>query len=210
MSAKIQAVVLGAGGYVGGELLRLIEAHPDFELNAAISGSRAGQPIADTFGHLSQALAGRNFVAHDAWLATLESGHAGLAIFSAAPHGASASLISATLEVTTAIGLTVHVVDSSADFRYADQAAWEAVYSAKHGAPNLLEQFSCALPEHANTVDTPHVGHPGCFATAALLATVPLISSGLTAAEVFVSGVTGSTGSGRSPNPGTHPCASNG
>lgn len=204
MSDTIQAVVLGAGGYVGGELLRLIASHPDFELNAAISGSRAGQPIADTFGHLSQVLAGKNFVAHDEWLATVDSGHADLAIFSAAPHGASASLINATLEVTAAKGLSVHVVDSSADFRYADQAAWEAVYDAEHGAPNLLEQFSCALPEHVNAIDTPHVGHPGCFATATLLAIVPLICSGLTAAEVFVSGVTGSTGSGRSPHPGTH------
>ena len=67
-----------------------------------------------------------------------------------------------------------------------------------------MDQFCCALPEHANTVETPHVGHPGCFATATLLATVPLIRSGLTEAEIFVSGVTGSTGSGRSPQAGTH------
>ena len=204
MSGAIQAVVLGAGGYVGGELLRLIEGHPEFELNAAISGSRAGQPIADTFGHLSQTMAGRKFVAHGEWLDTIQNGHADLAIFSAAPHGASAEMINATLEVTAANGRDVHVVDSSADFRYADQATWEAVYDAQHGAPNLLDQFSCALPEHVTTVTTPHVGHPGCFATATLLATVPLLCSGLTAADVFVSGVTGSTGSGRSPNPGTH------
>jgi len=68
----------------------------------------------------------------------------------------------------------------------------------------LLDLFSCALPEHVKTVETPHVGHPGCFASATLLACVPLIRSGLTAAEIFVSGVTGSTGSGRSPQPGTH------
>lgn len=204
MSDTIRAVVLGAGGYVGGELLRLIDGHPEFELDAAISGSRAGQPIADTFGHLSQAMAGRKFVAHGEWLDTIEKHRADLAIFSAAPHGASAEIINATLEVAAANGRNVHVVDSSADFRYADQAAWEAVYDAQHGAPNLLDQFSCALPEHVTTVETQHVGHPGCFATATLLATVPLIGSGLTAAEVFVSGVTGSTGSGRSPQSGTH------
>ncbi len=204
MKRSIQAVVLGAGGYVGGELLRLINGHPDLVLAAAISASRAGQPIAHTFGHLSQTLAGKNFIAHDEWLATIENDMADLAIFSAAPHGASADIIAATLEVTTACGLNVHVVDSSADFRYADQAAWETVYNQKHGAPGLLDQFCCALPEHVTTVETPHVGHPGCFATATLLATVPLIRSGLSAAEIFVSGVTGSTGSGRSPQPGTH------
>jgi N-acetyl-gamma-glutamyl-phosphate reductase len=98
----------------------------------------------------------------------------------------------------------VHVVDSSADFRFAQQSAWEAVYKTDHGAPELLDQFACALPEHVDTIDVPHVGHPGCFATASTLATVPLIRSGLTAAEVFISGITGSTGSGKTPVAGTH------
>ena len=56
MSGTIPAIVLGAGGYVGGELLRLIAAHPRFDLAAAVSDSRAGAPIGDTFGHLSRAL----------------------------------------------------------------------------------------------------------------------------------------------------------
>lgn len=60
------------------------------------------------------------------------------------------------------------------------------------------------MPEHVDTISTPHVGHPGCFATAALLAAVPLVRSGLTDATLYVSGVTGSTGSGRSPQAGTH------
>ena len=70
--------------------------------------------------------------------------------------------------------------------------------------PQLLDQFSCAVPEHAHTIATANIGHPGCFATAALLATVPLLRSGLTDSELFVTGITGSTGSGRSPQPGTH------
>ena len=98
----------------------------------------------------------------------------------------------------------MHVVDSSADFRFARQHDWEAVYKAKHGAPQLLDRFICALPEHADDIHVAHVGHPGCFATASTLATVPLIVSGLTEAEVFISGVTGSTGSGKSPSAGTH------
>ena len=203
MSTSIQAVVLGASGYVGGELLRLIAAHPDFDLAAAVSDSRAGTAVAETFGHLSQALPDVNFVARDGWHDEIKNG-SNVALFSAAPHGASADVIAATLLTAAERQWTIHVVDSSADFRYADPSEWEAVYGAAHGAPALLSEFTCAVPEHRDVVSTPHVGHPGCFATATLLATVPLIRSGLTEAEVFVSGVTGSTGSGRSPQAGTH------
>jgi N-acetyl-gamma-glutamyl-phosphate reductase common form len=203
MSKAIKAVVLGAGGYVGGELIRLLANHPDFELAAAVSESQAGQPVSRTFAHLSQVMAGRTFVPRDGWFDSIPSG-SNLALFSAAPHGASAESIAAALDAANDKQLDVHVVDSSADFRYARQSDWEAIYDARHGAPELLGQFSSAVPEHLANAPTPHIGHPGCFATATLLATVPLIQSGLTEAEVFVSGVTGSTGSGRSPGAGTH------
>lgn len=203
MSPAIPAVILGASGYVGGELLRLLAAHPTFELAAAVSDSRAGAQIGDTFGHLSQAYAGTAFVGRGDWLDTVAAGGS-LALFSAAPHGASAAVIADALAAASNKGIDMHVVDSSADFRYASQEDYEAIYNTTHGAPELLHQFSCAVPEHAQSIATAHVGHPGCFATATLLAAVPLIDSGLTEAEVFVSGVTGSTGSGRSPQPGTH------
>ena len=203
MSASIPAVVLGASGYVGGELLRLISDHPNFELAAAVSNSFAGEPVAKTFAHLSHAMAGQHFESRNNWLKTIADG-SDVALFSAAPHGASAAIIAEALAAAEARNLNMHVVDSSADFRYADQHGWEQVYGQEHGAPALLQQFSCAVPEHSATVSTAHVGHPGCFATASLLATVPLIASGLTQAEVFISGVTGSTGSGRSPQAGTH------
>ena len=203
MSGAIPTVVLGASGYVGGELLRLVAAHPKFELAAAVSDSRAGSPIGDTFAHLSQALRDVSFVAHAAWLDQIDSG-SDLALFSAAPHGASASVIANAIAAAEEKSIDVHVVDSSADFRYTRQSDYEAVYNTDHGAPALLDRFICALPEHVDATDTVHVGHPGCFATATLLATVPLMRSGLTDAEVYVSGITGSTGSGRSPQAGTH------
>jgi N-acetyl-gamma-glutamyl-phosphate reductase common form len=203
MSERIQAVVLGASGYVGAELLRLIAGHPSFDLAAAVSDSRAGSTIAATFAHLSQALPETFFVARDDWQERIKAGSK-VAVFSAAPHGASAAIISKTLRTANEKQWTIHIVDSSADFRYSQQSDWEDVYGAEHGAPELLAEFTSALPEHASTISTPHVGHPGCFATATLLATVPLIQSGLTEAEVFVTGVTGSTGSGRSPQAGTH------
>lgn len=203
MSASIPTVIIGASGYVGGELLRLIAGHPNFELRAAVSDSAAGKPIGELFGHLASAFDEHTFVAHKDWLDHVDS-DSDLALFSAAPHGASAAVIATAIAACEKRGINVHVVDSSADFRFAAQDDWEAIYKAEHGAPQLLRDFFCAVPEHAADIDVAHVGHPGCFATASTLATVPLIQSGLTEAEVFISGVTGSTGSGKSPVAGTH------
>ena len=201
--SSIPVVVLGATGYVGGELLRLIAGHPNFDLLAAVSESRAGEPVADVFAHLFPAYGDTPFAAHDTWLDRVEPGSQ-LALFSAAPHGASAAMIANCLAAVESKNIDVHIVDASADFRYADQAAYEAVYGTPHGAPELLEAFVCAVPEHLAETDAQHVGHPGCFATAILLAAVPLLQSGLTGAELFVTGITGSTGSGRSLQPATH------
>ena len=200
---SIPAVILGASGYVGGELLRLIAGHPEFDLRAAVSDSAAGKPVGSLFGHLAAALDRHQFVAHGDWLDRVDD-HAKLALFAAGPHGASAGMIAKALEDCAAKGIEVRVVDSSADFRFASQSAWESVYKLDHGAPALLAQFTCALPEHVAEIDTPHVGHPGCFATASTLATVPLMQSGLTEAEVFIAAITGSTGSGKTPIAGTH------
>lgn len=200
---RIPAAILGGTGYVGGEILRLLASHPRFEVVAVVSDSRAGTPIPAVFPHLSTAYGGKRFVAHEDWIE-----HAGdrpeLALFSAAPHGASARVVEAALTRAKARGIDVHVVDSSADFRYARRADFEAVYGSEHGAPELLSDFVSGLPEHVSGTPAPHVGHPGCFATAVLLAAVPLLQSGLSDGEFFVTGVTGSTGSGRSPGPGTH------
>ena len=200
---SIPAVVIGASGYVGGELLRLIAGHPRFELKAAVSDSGAGKPIGDLFAHLATAYPDTTFVAHADWLNHVDA-DTDLALFSAAPHGASAAMLANAIAACEERGINVHVVDSSADFRFASRSDWEAIYKLEHGAPGLLDQFVCALPEHLGDVDTPHVGHPGCFATASTLATVPLIASGLTEPEVFISGITGSTGSGKKPVAGTH------
>jgi len=201
--SQVPAVVLGATGYVGGELLRLIAAHPVFNLAAAVSESRAGTPVGDTFPHLAAALGDTPFAAHEAWLEGIPGGSP-LALFSAAPHGASAAMIATVLEQAGAKGIEVHTVDVSADFRYREAAAYEAVYGTAHGAPQLLGEFVCAVPEHAAGAIAQHVAHPGCFATAILLAAVPLLQSGLVEPELFVTGITGSTGSGRTPQAGTH------
>lgn len=200
---SIPAVVLGATGYVGGELLRLVAAHPDFRLAAAVSGSRGGERIAAAFPHLAPLYPEQDFVPHERWTDAVDAGSR-LAIFSAAPHGASASLIATALGVAAERALDARVVDASADFRYRDAAAWQRVYGAEHGAPELLADFCSAVPEHAPRATARHVGHPGCFATAVLLAAVPLVKAGAIEEDIYACGTTGSTGSGRIPQAGTH------
>jgi N-acetyl-gamma-glutamyl-phosphate reductase common form len=125
-------------------------------------------------------------------------------LFSAAPHGVAAGLIDRLLAAAEGAGRRIHCVDISADFRYSSAEAYEAVYKHSHGAPARIAQFTCAVPEHLPTAPTSHVSHPGCFATATLLASVPLLALDLTDARLFVTGITGSTGAGRKPVEGTH------
>ena len=197
----IKTVILGATGYVSAELLRLLAGHPDFEFGAAVSTSQRGNTIGSVFPHLQAAYPAQAFCSMDEWASSLDSGDR-LAIFSAAPHGASAYLIKQALDIAS--DFEVHVVDSSADFRYPDAAEFAAVYGSEHAAPELLADFTCAVPEHTATTLSPHVGHPGCFATAMLLSAVPLYQQQLLKGDLFISGITGSTGSGRSPQAGTH------
>jgi N-acetyl-gamma-glutamyl-phosphate reductase common form len=202
VSAPVAAVVLGGSGYVAGELLRLIAGHPHFELAAVLSDSRPGDLVAQAFPHLASAYPEARF-ASQAQIEELVSANSETAVFSAAPHGAAAALIDALLDRRVG-GARVHVVDISADFRYRSATAYEATYGHAHRAPGRLREFTCALPEHLAASPTPHVAHPGCFATATLLAAVPLLALKLARAPLFVAGVTGSTGSGRTPVEGTH------
>jgi N-acetyl-gamma-glutamyl-phosphate reductase common form len=135
-----------------------------------------------------------------------------VAVLCAAPHGAAAKLVDTLLGAAERAGARLHVVDLSADFRFAAAADYERVYGHPHGAPALLARFGCALPEHADVAfgggglprQLEHVGHPGCFPTAVLLAAVPLVRLGWVEPSLQVVAVTGSTGAGRTPSATTH------
>ncbi|HVH84286.1 MAG TPA: hypothetical protein VM713_08225, partial [Steroidobacteraceae bacterium] len=201
--APTPAVVLGGTGYVAGELLRLIAGHPNLELLAVTSEGSPGEPVAEAFPHLASAYPETHFRSLGE-VTKLLAARPAVAVFSAAPHGVSAGLIEAVLAATARAQVSARVVDISADFRYPSAQAYESVYGHAHPAAGLLRDFTCALPEHLEELSTPHVGHPGCFATAVLLAAVPLLALGLVEPTLFASGVTGSTGSGRKPVEGTH------
>lgn len=203
MSERHAVAVLGGTGYVAGEFLRLLAGHPGLELAAVASDSRAGQPVGAAFPNLAAAWSGTRFCDQAGLEAAVREGRV-RALFSAAPHGAAAGRVDALLSVAQDAGVPLTVVDASADFRFRDAAAYQAVYGHPHPCPARLAEFVCALPEHLAGCPAPHVGHPGCFVTSVLLGIVPLLAAGLAAPEFFVSAVTGSTGVGRTLRETTH------
>jgi N-acetyl-gamma-glutamyl-phosphate reductase len=201
-TAQIPTIVLGGSGYVAGEFLRLIAGHPALTLGGVVSTSQPGEPVGKTFPHLAPTYPDTQFVSLEAVLERLNTAPRWL-LLSAAPHGASAQLVDHILNEGASAGIEVVVVDASADFRFADPAAYAAVYGHAHATPTRLEEFTCAVPEQLREIETPHAAHPGCFATTMLLPIVPLAALGV-ADEFYVSAVTGSTGAGRTPRDTTH------
>jgi len=202
-TTRVATLVLGGTGYVAGELLRLIAGHPYLTLAGILSDSKPGEPVASAFPHLAAVYPHTNYLSLDE-TEQLVASTQDLAVLAAAPHGVSAALIDRLLTVAAKAGTRLRLVDISADYRFSDAQAYEAVYKHAHGAPQRLPSFTCALPEHLPTLTTPYVAHPGCFATAMLLALVTLLALELVETDVFISGITGSTGSGRTPIEGTH------
>ena len=200
---KVPAIVLGGSGYVAGEMLRLLANHPYLSPFAVLSESQAGGSVDAAFPHLAGCLPGLAFSARED-LPRLVDGHETLAVLCAAPHGAAAPLLDAVLTEAERAGAAVKAVDISADFRFADACSYEQVYGHAHGAPQRLAEFRCALPEHLAKTPEGHVGHPGCFVTATLLAAVPLLKLGLIEPRLSVVAITGSTGAGRTPTATTH------
>ncbi len=196
-------LVLGGSGYVAGELLRLAAAHPRLDIRACVSSSLPDQPVRESFPHLAPVLGALRFATLEQAISQFGPGEH-WAVLAAAPHVVSAALLQQVADAAEGRGTRLSIVDASADFRYHTGAAFQDVYGEPHGAPALLEQFTCAVPEHCPQVNTPHVSQPGCFATAMLLGIVPLAASGWTENRFFVTGITGSTGSGRSAKATTH------
>jgi N-acetyl-gamma-glutamyl-phosphate reductase common form len=201
--ALVPAIVLGGTGYVAGELLRLVAGHPHLQLVGVMSDGSSGESVAGAFPHLATTYRDEVFKSRPQIDAILRRERTP-AILAAAPHGVSAALIDSLLTTAEQSGQSPRVVDISADFRYANAQDYAAVYGRPHGAPARIAQFSCAVPEHIREIKTPHMAHPGCFATAILLAAVPLLALDLIEPQLFVSAVTGSTGSGRTPTALTH------
>ncbi|MCY7338531.1 MAG: N-acetyl-gamma-glutamyl-phosphate reductase [Sphingomonas bacterium] len=195
----IQVSILGASGYVGGELMRLIAGHPELEVAVAFGASAAGRPVAELCPHLSLAYPELRFAAWDpALLAESDL------ILAALPHGETQRLADDLL----APG--VPLVDLGADFRLDSGADYERWYGEAHARPELIGSFVYGLPEftRGEIAGSKRVAAPGCYPTAASLALRPLIAAGAIEPKgIIVDAASGVSGAGRAASGGTHYCS---
>jgi N-acetyl-gamma-glutamyl-phosphate reductase len=195
--ARIPVGIVGASGYGGAETARWLLRHPRFEVVAVTARRAAGRRLAEVHEFLEGAT---DLVVTDEDAAAVAKRCAAL-VFSL-PHGEAARLMPAALGAEP----SVRVVDLSGDFRLDDAAEWARAYGMPHPAPELLKEFVYGFPEahRAEVAEARCVSNPGCFATGAEIALFPLAARGLLSGEVFVSSVTGSSGSGADPSATTH------
>lgn len=178
------AAVAGASGYAGGELLRLLAAHPRIEPTVLAAGGRAGEPLGAVHPNLTEYA--------DATLVetTAESLASADIVFLALPHGESAALAAQLPE-----GLPI--IDLGADFRLAERAAWERFYGGAHAGT-----WTYGLPELAGQreliADSRRIANPGCYPTSVALALAPVLAVGLAETrDVVVVAASGTSGAGR-------------
>ncbi len=195
----IRVSILGASGYVGGELMRLIDAHPEMQVATAFGATAAGQPVSALHPHLALAYADMKFAA---WDPTLLRGND--LILAALPHGETQRLANDLL--TPGIPL----VDLGADFRLDSAEDYERWYGEPHARPDLIGSFTYGLPEFFRDAikTSKRVAAPGCYPTAANLVLRPLIEAGvIEAGGIIVDAASGVSGAGRGASAGTHYCA---
>jgi N-acetyl-gamma-glutamyl-phosphate reductase len=195
----IQVSILGASGYVGGELMRLIAAHPDVQVKVAFGATAAGKPVAALHPHLALAYPGMEFAGWDpALLAGSDL------ILAALPHGETQRLADDLLARGVAL------VDLGADFRLDSAAEYERWYGEPHARPELIETFTYGLPEFfRNEIKgSKRVAAPGCYPTAANLVLRPLIAAGAIESKgIVVNAASGVSGAGRGATAASHYCA---
>jgi len=186
-SNRLRVGILGASGYTGAELVRLLARHPQVEVRLLTADRQAGRPLAEVFPHLG-GLRLPNLIKIE------EAGWEGLdLVFCALPHGT-------TQEVVAALPGHLKVVDLSADFRLADPATYERWYGHAHRAPALQREAVYGLTELRRKAIAPArlVANPGCYPTSAQLPLAPLLEAGLIAAEdIIIDAKSGVSGAGR-------------
>jgi N-acetyl-gamma-glutamyl-phosphate reductase len=191
---KVKIAIVGATGYVGAELIRLLALHPQVEIVGLVGRERKGDPIA----HIHPHLATRNLHVYDHVPDIAE------AVFLALPHGTVASRVDEFLERSQA------VIDLGPDFRLREPADYPTWYHFDHPRPELLATAVYGLPElhradlaAAGARPGAIVGSPGCYATTTILALAPLARAGLIA-DAVIDAKSGVSGAGRDPKADLH------
>lgn len=180
----MKTAVIGASGYAGGELLRLLATHPHFEVTVVSAHSNAGEQVTSVHPQL-QSYAGREFVKVD----SINFADIDL-VFLALPHGESAALIGKLPQ-------HVKIVDLGADYRLEDSSQWEKYYGGKHagawvyGLPELCAGQRDAIRKESK------IANPGCYATSISLGISPAVGI-IDCSDIVVVAASGTTGAGRS------------
>ena len=197
--APLTVGLLGASGFTGAELLRLLAVHPGFSLEVATGDTQVGRRVAELHPGLSGAYPDLIFAPVDIdRLAGLD------VVFACLPHGASQEILAQLVDRGP------HLIDLGADFRLNDPGLYDEWYGATHTRPDLLDRFAYGLPElFADELsDRQHVAVPGCYPTAATLGLMPLVAAGqIEPTGIIVDAASGLSGAGRSPKENTTFCA---
>jgi len=189
------AAIVGAPGYAGAELTRLLAAHPELRPAVLTSDAEAGRRVGDVYPALAPFVDAAYVKPDIATIAECD------VAFLAVPHTAALGIAPVLLDA----GLVV--IDASADFRLADPAVYERWYGVAHTATELLPEAVYGLPEidRSRLAGARLVACPGCYPTAALLAATPALEAGFAASDrVVVDAKSGVSGAGRTPGAGTH------
>jgi N-acetyl-gamma-glutamyl-phosphate reductase len=191
----IRVSIIGASGYGGGELVRLLSRHPHVTLVHLTAESRKAEPYGDVFPNL------KGLVSHVTEEADLDAiGADSDVVFFALPNG---------LPMTMApkLGTRPKIIDLGADFRFRDPATYQTWYKAAHASPELLGEAVYGQPElHRDAIGQARVvGNPGCYPTAALVAIAPFVQDGIVQRDaIIVDAKSGVSGAGRGASLGTH------
>ncbi len=188
----VKTAVVGASGYTGQELLRILLLHRGVEMVCATSRQYAGQQLSDVFPRFGN-LPGADLCFTDSDVDAIVATGAEVA-FLALPHGVSASYAGGLVEAG------VRVIDLSADFRLNDPAVYEEFYGSEHPNIPLMVEAVYGMPElHADEIAKARiVGSPGCYPTSIILPLAPLLKAGLIKTEdIVVNSSSGVSGAGR-------------
>ncbi|NYT04596.1 MAG: N-acetyl-gamma-glutamyl-phosphate reductase, partial [Candidatus Methanofastidiosa archaeon] len=184
------ASIIGATGYTGGELLRLLLNHNKVEIGTLTSESYAGKKVSDVHPNLT-GLVEQSFVSLEMNKIIDESD----IIFAALPHGASNEIISKIYSINE----NVNLIDLSGDFRFDDLAVYEEWYKIKHTDPGLNKKAVFGLPElyKEKIKKAKLIANPGCYPTSAVLGSAPLLKNNLVKTDVIVDSKSGVSGAGK-------------
>ncbi|MCG8498956.1 MAG: N-acetyl-gamma-glutamyl-phosphate reductase [Firmicutes bacterium] len=182
--------ILGATGYAGIELVRILSQHPQVEIVSVTSQSYAGQKISDIYPHL-RGLCDMTCEKPDVEKISRQCD----LVFTALPHGVSKTI------VPQLAAHNLKVIDLSGDFRYNDTTVYEKWYGTPHTDPALLEKAVYGLPElhRAQIAKASLIGNPGCYTTCSILPLVPLLANQMIHRDnIIIDAKSGVSGAGRS------------